>query len=102
MILPSAFTKPNGRNIKGIKMKKESDCIRYPCVKCGKLLIVYTNKLKMCSSCRRTEYGGKLTQEQLKSFYNDYDSKLFILSQIESMYEISGTTIYNLLRRRKK
>jgi Zn finger protein HypA/HybF involved in hydrogenase expression len=90
-----------GRNSKGIRKKKEK-YIRYPCAKCGKLLKRYQNKLKMCLSCRKVEYGGKLTNQQLKQFYLDYDSKQFTLTKLRDKYHISNSTIYNLLGRRGK
>lgn len=88
-----------GRNSKGVRKKKEQ-YVRYPCVKCNKLLKRYQNKLKMCPSCRRMEYGGKLTSQQLDQFYLDYDSRKFTLTKLRAKYQISNSTIYNLLNRR--
>lgn len=89
-----------GKNIKGIKRKRDDQYVRYPCVKCGKLLQRYQNKLKMCPSCRKTEYGGKLSQEQLIKLYTDYDSNQLTLKQLCKKYDIGRTTVYNLLKRR--
>jgi len=91
-----------GKNIKGIKRKSLDQYTRYPCVKCNRLLQRYQNKLKLCPSCRKTEYGGKLTQEELDKLYIDYDSKQFTLSMLAEKHKISQTTIYNLLARRDK
>lgn len=91
-----------GKNIKGTKFKKDNEYIRYPCVKCNKPLQKYQNKLKMCVDCRKTEYGGKLTSEQLSQLYSDYDSENFFLKELLSRYNISSSTLYNLLSRRNK
>ena len=88
-----------GKNIKGVKRKSLDQYTRYPCTKCGKLLPRYQNKLKLCPSCRKTEYGGKLTQEQLTQLRNDKNSKTFTLKQLCEKYSISETTVYNLLKR---
>lgn len=91
-----------GKNQKGTKRKKEGEYIRYLCIKCEKPLLRYQNKLKMCTSCRKTEYSGKLSQNQLAEFYIDYNSGNFTTNEICSKYQISETTIYNLLKRRSK
>lgn len=89
-----------GKNTKGKKRKNTHEYIKYPCVKCGTLLSSYQNKLHMCSKCRKTEYGGKLTKEQLNQLYIDYDSGQFTIKYICETYSISESTLYNLLKRR--
>lgn len=91
-----------GRNVKGIKRKKNEDYVRYECVKCKKMLLRHTNKLKMCNNCRKEEYGGKLLPQQLFQFYQDYDSKKFSINEICVNYDITSTTLYNLLKRRSR
>jgi len=90
-----------GKNTKGIKRKAPDQYTRYPCTKCGKLLPRYQNKLKLCPSCRKTEYGGKLSPGQLAQLRNDKESKSFTLKQLCDKYHISETTVYNLLKRVK-
>jgi Zn finger protein HypA/HybF involved in hydrogenase expression len=88
-----------GRNTKGLKRKKENDYSRYPCTKCEKLLICYTNKLKMCNVCRKTEYGGKLTKIQLEQLRIDYNNTNYYIKDICEKYCISRTTLKNLINR---
>ena len=80
-----------GKNIKGIKRKSPDQYTRYPCVKCNKLLQRYQNKLKLCPSCRKTEYGGKLTQKELdkcvllcKNCHSEIHDKQFAKQREES------------------
>lgn len=85
-----------GKNTKGIKRKKEEDYVRYPCVKCNRLLMQYTNKLKMCNDCRQTEYVGKLDLTQLSLLQTDCNQPNVILKEVCKKYNISYTTFMNL------
>lgn len=86
-----------GRNIKGIKRKKESEYVRYFCKGCSAPLIRIQNKLGLCKHCRKNKYSGILSHEQLielQQRYKNGESGNKLIAE----YNISLSTFYNVIK----